>query len=735
MSEETRVMDRKRRRTSTHGWVIAAVIVLIAFAMVRQPGAAPDSPPAAEENAETDAKPIDGILAEFGVTRDDLGPDTAGLLLQSRRRLSSPITIRLLLHPLDVPYVAGHLAANYRRWSFSIVRTVLQLVAQTPADLARGYLGNPLRDWDDRLVEADDPLLAGAQAVWEAAREKKADAMPDEARVAWVAASDGLSAAWRREIGRLLMAEASAAQWQRRAFAALDEPARALLNQASLQGLERDDDLRPVIEQTDFDYLYAGAMDLAVAAEDFLDFLDSNPAPFSGSFDLDTPLGRVALRGGASDDELNPEEGAHYLLVLDLGGNDTYGAGMNRGGYDYPVQMLFDLDGNDRYVTESPLHPSWGGAFAGYGLLVDRAGNDEYQGVLASQGAAVLGAGMLFDQAGNDRYTAFGFAQGAGHAGIGILQDRAGDDRYEALTRAQGCGDSLGAGTLLEEAGNDRYILNDEIIRVPSPQSSEHNASMGQGTGVGLRADLSDGHSVPGGVGILYDLAGDDEYSAGVFAQGCGYLGGTGMLMDDAGTDTLKAAYYAQGASAHRGVGVLINRGGNDTYEVSIQCAQGCGHDLGVGWLLDTDGNDRYHAFRLAQGAANENGWGFCIDFAGDDAYRIDASPASADSRGAAKLSKWGTLREDLPALGLFLDAGGRDTYTGVPSARDNAKWTYPRRYVSESFQSERGAGWDGEFPAVDLRTGPLTPFPQSEFDDCAAQQRLRRQYRKGRKD
>lgn len=730
----------RRSRLGAHIPILAYALFmamgLAAKSVAAPPTPAPAPGESAAPHAATPADPIDAMLGVFDLTRDTLTPDPTALLLRSRGQLASPLTTRLLLRPLEVPYVAGHLAAQFRRWSFSIVRTTLNVVGYTPAEISRGYIGNPLREWDERLAQAGDPLLAAAETLWSAAADRDTSGattreMPSAARDEWVAASKSLPPSWRREIARLLMASASAAEWQRKAFQPLDDPDRDSLAKPRFPGFSEESDLRPAIRDTDYDYLFAGAMDVAVAAEDFEHFLDSKPEPFEGNHTLETPLGRVVLRGGAADTNDDPSPAlVHTLLVVDLGGDDLYRNGTTRGGIDYPVQMIFDAAGNDRYIAEDPYTPSWGGAVAGYALLLDRGGNDEYRGLLATQGAAILGAGILIDRAGDDTYLGYGFAQGTGYAGIGIVQDDAGDDRYEALTRAQGCGDSLGAGLLFDRAGNDRYLLDDEKIRVPSPQSREHNSSMGQGTGVGHRADLTDGHSVPGGVGILYDVSGDDQYSAGVFAQGCGFLGGAGLLMDDTGSDTLKAAYYAQGAAAHRGVGAVIDRGGNDTYETSMQCAQGSGHDLAVAWLLDLAGDDRYTAFRLAQGAANENGWGFCVDLAGDDRYTVAAPPDAADSAGAAKLNKWGTTREDTPAFGLFLDAGGRDTYAGVKSARDNARWIDPPQRAGESFKSERGIGCDGEFPAVELRTGPLTPFPQSEFDEYAAQQKLRRRYR-----
>ena len=55
--------------------------------------------------------------------------------------------------------------------------------------------------------------------------------------------------------------------------------------------------------------------------------------------------------------------------------------------------------------------------------------------------------------------------------------------------------------------------------------------------GNGRRGDYLDGHSLAGGVGILFDQEGIDHYVSGVFGQGVGYWEGVGILWDAAGDD------------------------------------------------------------------------------------------------------------------------------------------------------------------------------------------------------
>ena len=68
-----------------------------------------------------------------------------------------------------------------------------------------------------------------------------------------------------------------------------------------------------------------------------------------------------------------------------------------------------------------------------------------------------------------------------------------------------------------------------------------------------------------GGVGVLWDAAGNDTYEADSMAQGSGW-DGIGVLVDDAGNDRYLSTTYSQGSSGPAGFGLLLDRAGDDVY-------------------------------------------------------------------------------------------------------------------------------------------------------------------------
>jgi hypothetical protein len=285
--------------------------------------------------------------------------------------------------------------------------------------------------------------------------------------------------------------------------------------------------------------------------------------------------------------------------------------------------------------------------------------------------------------------------------GVGVLVDLAGKDEYTCLSYSQGFGYTLGSGALVDLSGDDRYVADDTNITRPAPQTQEHNTSLSQGFGYGVRADYTDGHSWSGGVGFLVDEAGDDEYSCGVFGQGCGYWYGAGFLVDGGGRDSYTGVWYVQGSGAHFAVGALWDVGGNDTYKATMNMAQGAGHDFSIGFLLDDAGDDVHDAPNLSLGGGNDNGIGIFIDRAGADAYATRGV-----TLGRAAIGARGALRERLLCLGLFLDLGGKDRYVvdgkESPLAKDKKTWTQPGTNAKEPSPFEKGVGLDGEYPGVE---------------------------------
>jgi hypothetical protein len=456
--------------------------------------------------------------------------------------------------------------------------------------------------------------------------------------------------------------------------------------------------LEKMFASVDLNHLARAAAEVAVAVDRATRWLTEEKAAAGFEFRVETTWGTVLLRGGADDADAEGGDD-QYLLRIDTGGNDRYVAGASTG-HRAPFSVLIDVAGNDAY--QSPVDAAaFGFASGGVAILVDLAGNDTYHlsgPKSLGLGAGVFGVGMLLDAAGDDVYSGENFCMGAATVGWGTLCDLGGKDRYEAFRYSQGFGHVLGAGVLTDLGGDDTYVLNDKDIRNPSAQSKEHNDSLGQGFGFGLRADYLDGHSLAGGVGILADREGNDTYSCGVFGQGAGYWMGVGMLLDGAGSDSYTGAWYVQGACAHFAIGILDDGGGDDRYTASLNMAQGAGHDYSVGVLLDRGGNDRYSAPNLSLGGGNAQGVGLFVDAGGDDEYRSHGTTLGLANADVPPESP--TLRHGSLTLGVFLDLGGKDAFLDAqgkpwPFAGDGRLWRQAERVAKPPFSNERGVGVD----------------------------------------
>jgi hypothetical protein len=447
--------------------------------------------------------------------------------------------------------------------------------------------------------------------------------------------------------------------------------------------------LERVLKQIDLPRLLAGGHDCLLAAQQVmeafqkLDEASREPLKKPFEFTVDTPWGRVRLCGGGND--THPR--LPYLLLIDTGGNDTYYGGGATLSLANAISWLIDVEGNDQYGADAqslkvaiPEQPNrakaadmaFGGAILGYAVLIDMAGDDLYRTASAGLGAARFGVGALIDLQGDDVYDGYAFTQGAAFAGVGLLIDRGGQDRYQCFQSGQGYGGVRGAGFLVDVIGNDQYIAHDQQpLDFPSPQTKERNTSLAQGCGMGRRADYSDGHSLAGGIGALFDVQGDDLYRCGVFGQGVGYWGGVGLLIDLQGNDTREGAWYVQGAAAHFAIGYLEDQLGSDRYLAAFNMAMGAGHDFSIGYLFDAEGDDQYDAPSLALGGGNANGIGIFVDLKGDDQYRIRTNSANL---GRVNPFGKGTLREHAFCLGLFLDGGGNDSYPPTLDFAGNAR-------------------------------------------------------------
>lgn len=377
------------------------------------------------------------------------------------------------------------------------------------------------------------------------------------------------------------------------------------------------------------------------------------------------------ILSGAGPDVHGPETN-DAAFVLDTGGDDTYLGAVGVSGLERGVSVAVDLGGRDHYTGQQAA------GVVGIGMLFDLgAGDDRYEGRNATQGVGSHGVGVLFDDGGDDTYAASGVAQGAAGWGLGLLVDMGGNDRYSLDTSGQGFGFTQGVGVLFDAAGDDAYLANPGdaslggTVLYPSAQLPGRpssplagNMSFAQGCGAGHRPDWPDpGFPLPGGLGVLRDLRGNDTYRASVFAQGCGFVQGIGMLLDGAGDDAYDALFYVQGAAAHMAAGLFRDEAGNDRYNTRfpvVSWALGVGVDLSVGLHWDGEGKDVYNAPSLSLGTGYSNGIGLFLNARGDDEIRI---AKKEDGMGLALFGDASKERHVDPTIGVFVRAGGRTRY------------------------------------------------------------------------
>ncbi|MEI8256345.1 MAG: hypothetical protein WCJ30_11795, partial [Deltaproteobacteria bacterium] len=479
------------------------------------------------------------------------------------------------------------------------------------------------------------------------------------------------------------------------------------------------------------------AADLAATVEG----IDWSPwrGLLGATFQAQTSVGLVVVGDGAA----NTWDAAHLrgdiALIVDLGGDDRYTVPVAANGSpENWVSVSIDIAGTDDYgyaprVPADPrdvapflpsdaagrYHPRTGemagpmsrsdvgrqgSGRLGVALLFDLgAGNDHYRSLRMSQGFGALGVGALYDDGGDDVYEVEAGGQGAGIHGVGVLLDRAGNDRYSNWAFSDGFAYVRGVGIAYDAAGTDQHLSNQHDVLYWSPQDPGHsNSSFTQGAGFGRRSDPSpttDGVSMSGGLGILRDRAGNDSYTAAIFAQGTGYWGGMGLLLDGGGDDTYDAQWYVQGADAHFAYAALLDAGGRDVHTNAGRqnMTLGAGHDFSLGiFIARGSEHDEYHAPNLALGAGNANGVGFFIEAGGDDTY----DSTSDLSLGNAALETVPDMYRDdphRPTVGIFLDANGTDTYsrpTAPPPAND-AIWSQRIHASAPAAANERGLAGD----------------------------------------
>ncbi len=268
------------------------------------------------------------------------------------------------------------------------------------------------------------------------------------------------------------------------------------------------------------------------------------------------------------------------------------------------------------------------------------------------------------DEAGNDSYTGDKRVQGQAVNGFGIILDRAGDDQYRAALFAQGVGGPMGFGLLIDYLGKDHYFAGGKYA--DSYHDSPGFGSWSQGVGVGAR-DVANG-----GIGVLLDGGGNDVYEADYFSHGGGYWFGAGFARDFDGDDQRFGAVrtnfdgsarteerylrWGIGFGCHYAAGFVFDDHGNDSYEgdwASIAYAW----DVAVGAVFDGDGNDRYDSKGSGVAEARNAGYAVLCDMQGSDHY-------TGKGLGIADRKGDDTSEKSMFSFALLQDRGGVDTFS-----------------------------------------------------------------------
>jgi hypothetical protein len=403
-----------------------------------------------------------------------------------------------------------------------------------------------------------------------------------------------------------------------------------------------------------------------------------------------TPWGLLVI-GGSGSNAYSAEACRKIAFLLDPGGDDVYRGRIASavGGLLRPFGAVVDGAGNDLYEAEGRSF-CLGGAVLGVAALIDLSGNDVYRGGDGTLGAGFFGAGFLYDGTGVDIFEGGNLCQGSGAFGMGALISQASstpppqaepeadrsytlgfvkkpgtgavpvrydeNDTYIAARQSQGFASTFGIGVLYDVTGNDVYRAGGHSLHRPLLPNDFQ--ALSQGFSIGFRPRAG------GGIGILLDEQGNDFYDAEVYAQGASYWYSVGLLCDVAGNDRYLATQYAQGAGIHLSVGSLWDRAGDDHYVCKLGVTQGTAHDLGVGFLLEESGND-FYVVSDGQGMSITNSAGIFVDAQGNDVY---ATPGV----GQGCL----TWARGFCGSGVFLDLEGKDSYpAGGPSA-NAAVWS-----------------------------------------------------------
>ena len=691
--------------------LLNALLGCTAPPFLSEPPAAPDHDPSVRHWAHAWAGgqgPLfDEVLALAGMTHRDFRFDPLVLAAWGGDRYRTPLFDLLHRDPWNASTYGREHAANARR-SAPKVHDLLFLAEDSIGVRCRdnfyaGFLGESAK-----VVESDGPLaLARALLALDPALDRgaiaaKLDAAAVPAEVSASAALLLRAIADAEGFRRLALLEplaragiepewAAARAYDECFWREADDDDANLGGEAKFAEARRMLATERMLDAVDFPLLARGANLVALATDEAVRRLAQTDPAARFDLSIETRLGLVRLCGAGAHE--HGRDGRHLLLAIDTAGDDRWYAGGASGEPRlHAIGVAIDLSGDDRYETVSfgPWHarneegprgkeegfrqerpdehaPAFGAGRMGYGILVDAAGDDLYHAPIAAFGCGLLGHGALLDLGGDDHYQSDTGAQGSGTFGTGTLADLGGDDEYRGYHRSMGFGGTKGAGVLVDLGGDDAYLAETDRVKYSWFDDFGTQLNMTQGFAYGRRADMDDGHSWAGGMGMLVDGGGGDYlYRCGIYGIGCAYWYALGLLHDDGGDDRYESDSYSIASPPHFAVGIVIDEAGDDIWRSRGSRGCGFGRDFALGWFEECGGNDIYLCSDSAFGVGNNNGLGVCWDKGGDDLWC-----AKSNSFGQPYVESGGTRRDFPVNCGLFLDGGGRDRYIRLPPDAD----------------------------------------------------------------
>jgi len=408
------------------------------------------------------------------------------------------------------------------------------------------------------------------------------------------------------------------------------------------------DTLIAMIDRIDISALFFTAMVNRAGFQVLQHYLKNSELQIDTALEYESSYG--LMRIGSSKNDLTSDS---YAFLFDPAGNDSYLGRIETNWQEQPYFWHIDLKGDDYYHNAEPS--ALASVKGGIGILYDKEGNDVYSGSDYAA-SAIWGYAELWDGGGDDVYNFGLHSAGAATFGISLLIDESGRDSYRVTQYGEGFGSTLGFGAIIDYQGSDYYYAGGKYMHAPLAPLDYR--SLSQGFGFGMRPDLA------GGIGLIYDADGNDNYSGGVYSQAVAYWYALGIIYDKKGNDYYDAVYYPQGSGIHLAAGFLYDGAGEDHYYSKHGPGQGAAHDWAVGFLIDRAGNDHY-SVEGGNGVALTNSVAIFLDGSGDDNYQRKEENNYGYSREARNTG----------GIGIFLDLGGNDRYP-VDICQNDSYWS-----------------------------------------------------------